>query len=319
MNKLSVIILNLDGLNYLKQTIPAILRLSYSNIEVIVFDNASTDGSIEFLENFQEIKLIKSSENLGYSKGKNQAVSHATGDFILMLDNDILINDVDILEQLIKNYSSKTAFLQLPLVDVGKTKTAYYGIYYSLYGVNLHKPEIEIEKIQNTKQNLIEIGAATGGCMFFERKKWDDIGGFDENQSFNLDDMDIGPRAVIYGYKNFLYTKSYFTHLGIVHKQSSRLYANRFKLVFSGHTRSMFKNYKAHNLMIRFPLFVLHQLFKAIKYSVLRKNGLIFLAFCNSFFRFCGNFKSTLRERKIIQRKRKIETDDFLKIKIPEF
>lgn len=317
--KISIIVLNFNGLSYLKQTIPALLALKYPNKEVVVFDNGSTDGSVGFLKNNPAIKLIESSRNLGYSAGKNRAVEHSSGEFVLLIDNDILINDAGILEKMLENYSAETAFLQVPLLDAGKDKTGFYGIYFSVYGVNLHKTQVEIDKILHSKHHLIEIAGATGGCMFFERNKWFEIEGFDEAQSFNLDDIDIGPRAIIYGYKNFLFTKSYFTHLGIVHKRSSRLYANRFRLIFSGHARSMVKNYKTLNLIKRFPLFFIHQFFKAFKYTLLRKNIFVLFAFFDSFFRFCRNLKGTLRERKIIQRKRTVKTDAFLKIDIPKF
>ena len=318
MDLISIIFLNYNGLDYLKQIIPAAISLSYPNKELIVFDNGSDDGSVEFLKSHSEVHVIENPKNLGYSKGKNRAITYARGKFILMLDNDILINDTDILGKLLNNYSEQTAFLQVPLLDIGKIKTRFYGIFFSIYGVNLHKKQLEIEKILNSEHQLVEIAGATGGCMFFTREKWDELGGFDEAQTFNLDDIDIGPRAMLFGYKNYLYTKSYFTHLGFVHKQSSKLYANRFKLVFSGHARSMFKNYKTINLVKRFPFFVLHQFFKAVKYSILRRNIFVFFAFFHSFFRFCRNLKSTLQERKIIQHKRKVKADDFLNVKMSE-
>lgn len=316
MDLISIIFLNYNGLNYLKQTIPAALSLIYPNKEIIVFDNGSDDGSVEFLKALAEVRVIENPENLGYSKGKNRAITYAKGEFVLMLDNDILIRDKDILERIVEKYTEETAFIQVPLLDIGKSKTGFYGIFFSIYGVNLHKKKVEIEKILNSKQKTIEIAGATGGCMFFRRKIWDELGGFDEVQTFNLDDIDIGPRAIIYGYRNFLYTKSYFLHLGIVHKQSAKLYANRFKLIFSGHARSMFKNYKIDNLIFHFPFFIFFQFFKSLKYSILKRNIFIFFAFCNSFFRFCKYFKSTLHERKIIQRKRKVKSDDFLKVKV---
>ncbi len=316
---ISVIILNFNGLEYLKKTIPSIISLSYSNKEIIVFDNASNDGSLEFLSAFAEVSLVKSNTNLGYSKGKNEAVKHSKGKYVLMLDNDILIRNVNILQEVKANYSQQTAFLQVPLIDINKEKTGFYGIYFSIYGANLHKKQIEKSKILNSEQTLIEIAGATGGCLFFKRKVWNDLGGFDESQMFNIDDIDIGPRAVIYGYKNYLYTKSFFTHIGIVHKTLKKLYANRFKLVFSGHARSMIKNYTLKNLLIYFPVFVIFQFFKAIKYTILKRNLNVFLAFFSSVVRFFKNINSTFVERKKIQNKRVLKKDVFLEIKVPKF
>ena len=87
----SVVMLNYNGLKYLKETIPPILELDYPNYEFIIVDNGSTDGSIEFINEFEKIRLIENGENLGYSNGKNIGVWEAKGEYILSLDNDILI------------------------------------------------------------------------------------------------------------------------------------------------------------------------------------------------------------------------------------
>ena len=89
--KISVVMLNYNGLNYLKKTMPPILKLDYPNYEFIIVDNGSTDGSKEFIKKFRKIRLIENHKNLGYSKGKNIGVKHAKGDYVLLLDNDILI------------------------------------------------------------------------------------------------------------------------------------------------------------------------------------------------------------------------------------
>jgi len=316
---ISIIILNYNGLEYLKKTIPSIINIQYPNKEIIILDNGSTDGSVEFIKKFKHVKLIDKGINIGYSKGKNEAVKQSTGEFVLMLDNDILINDVDILQKLKESYFKQTAFLQVPLVDVDKRETGFYGIYFSIYGVNLHKKQIEKSRILNSEQTLIEIAGATGGCMFFKREVWNVLGGFDESQIFNIDDVDIGARAVIYAYKNYLYTKAFFTHIGVVHKISKELYAKRFKLVFSGHARSMIKNYRLKNLLIHFPIFLVFQVFKAIKYSIIKRNIFVFTSFIGSVGLFFKNLPSTFKEREKIQKKRVLKNDDFLKIKTPKF
>jgi GT2 family glycosyltransferase len=319
MDLVSILILNYNGLEYLQQTLPNIRKLTFPNKEIVIFDNASEDKSCEYIMQFLEIKLIKSNKNLGYSKGKNEGVKECNGKYILMLDNDILILDDNILKKLINNYEKNIAFLQVPLVNLNETKTIFYGIFYSIYGVNLHKKPIEIEKIINSENEIIEIAGATGGCMFFLKTIWEEIGGFDESQKFNIDDIDIGARSIILGYKNYLYTKSYFLHIGIAHKNSKKLYAKRFKLIFSGHARSFLKNYKLTNVILLFPIFFIFQFFKAIKYSIYQKNIQVFFSFIYSFIIFIYNLPDTLRERRIIQGKRKIKKDIFLSIKPIKF
>jgi len=317
--KISVVMLNHNGLKYLKKTIHPILKLDYSNYEFIIVDNGSTDGSTAFIKKFKKIKLIENKENLGYSKGKNIGVKNAKGKYILLLDNDILIKDKDVLNELSKKYKRSMGFIQILLLDINQKKTKHYGLYFSIYGVNSHQKSINIKNILKQSKNLIKIPSPTGGCMFFNKNNWNKIGGFDESQKFNIDDIDIGPRAFNLGYKNFLYTKKYFIHLGVKNAKTNKIYAKRFNLIFSGHGRSMIKNYNIKNLLLRFPVFFLFQLSKAIKYSFKRKTFAVFTSFIKSIKLFLKNLPDTLKQRKKIQSERKIKEDLFLKIKTPRF
>ena len=221
--------------------------------------------------------------------------------------------------QLVSIYDKNTAFIQVPLVDFGKKNTFYYGTFFSVYGLNMHLPKIEINKILNYDGSTLKIAGFTGACLFFNREIWNNINGFDESQIFNIDDVDLGPRAYLYGFNNILFTKAYFTHLGVLNANNPKIYSNRLKLLFSGHARSMIKNYKLGNLIWHFPVLCLFQLLKAIKYSFKKKSIGIFMAFLSSIKLFIRNLPDTLKQRKIIQSKRVIKEDIFLKIRPPKF
>ncbi|MDD4156762.1 MAG: glycosyltransferase family 2 protein [Candidatus Cloacimonetes bacterium] len=311
---ISIVMLNYNGLKYLKKTIPLILELDYPNYEFIIVDNGSIDGSIELIKEFEKIRLIENRENLGYSKGKNIGAREAKGEYILSLDNDILLINKDILIDLIQFYDNNMGFVQILLKDIGYENTKYYGIYFSIYGANFHQKPIIITKMMDYKKQIL-IGAPTGGCFFISKNKWNFIGGFDESQPFNLDDLDVGARAWIYGFKNYLYTKSYAVHMGINKTSTAESYSNRFRFVFSGHARSMLKNYKISNLIINFPLLFTFQFIKSIRYSVKKRSIKVFFAFLWSITLFLKNFSDTLKQRKVIQSKRSTKYDIFLKIK----
>ena len=85
---ISIVILNYNGLNYLKKTIPPILDLDYHNYEIVVVDNGSDDESIDFLRNHKRIRLIENKVNYGYSKGKNIGVKNAKYDYICFMDDE---------------------------------------------------------------------------------------------------------------------------------------------------------------------------------------------------------------------------------------
>jgi len=89
----SVIILNYNGKKYLKKCLDSLKKLNYPNYEVIFVDNASTDGSVEFIKkNYPEIKLIENKFNLGFSEGNNVGIRKANGDYIVLFNNDVIID-----------------------------------------------------------------------------------------------------------------------------------------------------------------------------------------------------------------------------------
>ncbi len=316
---ISVVVLNYNGLKYLKRTVPPILKLDYPKIEIIYVDNGSTDGSIEFLKKFKKIKLIENGKNLGYSKGKNIGVKNANGEYVLLVDNDILIRRKNTLINLIDQYSKGIGLVQVPLLNSEEKKTKYYGLYLTYYGFNMDLEEINIKNILKYKENLLEIVSPTGGDMFFRKGDWLSRGGFDESQKFNIDDIDIGPRFYLEGLKNYLYTKDYFIHLGIENSKSSKNYHNRSKFMFSGHSRSFIKNFKFITLIRILPIFFIFQFIKSIRYSFKKRTIKVFFAFLSSIGLFLKNLPDTLKKRKEIQAKRVIKDDIFLKIKPPKF
>jgi len=317
---ISIIMLNCNGQKFLEKTIPKILKLDYPNYEFIISDNNSTDGSLKFIKKFNEIKLIENKENLGVSKGKNLGIKKARGKYILVVDNDILVNlNKKNLEDLIKFYKDNIGFIQFPILNKNNKNTIYYGIYFTLYGTNAHRPFVSIKKILDTPNKFIEIGSSASGSFFCSKKNWEEIGGFDETQTFNIDDVDIGPRAWIYGYKNYLYTKNYFIHLGVGKTERPEEYAQKFKFFFSGHARGMIKNYNLRNLILLFPIFFIFQSIKAVKYSFKKKSHTVLLAFLDSLGLFISKLPDTINQRRIVQSKRTLKDDVFLKIKPPKF
>ena len=88
--KLSIIIINYNGADYLEACIASVYKYCKDiDHEIILLDNNSKDNSIQLIEElFPEIVLIKSKQNLGFAKGNNKAIEYATGDFLLLLNND---------------------------------------------------------------------------------------------------------------------------------------------------------------------------------------------------------------------------------------
>ena len=112
MKKVSVIIVSYNVRSYLAHAIDAILKSNYKKLEIIVVDNHPYDGTCDYLkENYQDIKtlhVISNSENVGFGKAVNQASEVATGEYMMVLNPDTIIEENTIstmVEYLEKNNS----------------------------------------------------------------------------------------------------------------------------------------------------------------------------------------------------------------------
>jgi GT2 family glycosyltransferase len=101
----SIVILNYNGANYLQQFLPSVLATQYSNFEVVVADNASTDNSIALIkEKFPAVKIITNATNEGFAGGYNWALKKVEADYYVLLNSDVSVDPnwiqpmVDLLE-----------------------------------------------------------------------------------------------------------------------------------------------------------------------------------------------------------------------------
>ena len=105
-SSVSIIMINFNGLKYLKESVPPLLKLNYQHYELIIADNGSADGSLEYIKAHRQIKLVSSPRYREKNYACNYAISRAGGDYILLLDNDVVITDPDILSRLLQMYTS---------------------------------------------------------------------------------------------------------------------------------------------------------------------------------------------------------------------
>jgi GT2 family glycosyltransferase len=88
----SLIVLNWNGKEHLVRCLPSLLALDYSNYEVILVDNGSTDGSVEYVASeFPRVKVIENGRNLGYAGGMNVGIAQSEGDVVILLNNDVIV------------------------------------------------------------------------------------------------------------------------------------------------------------------------------------------------------------------------------------
>jgi len=108
MGEVSVALVNWNGLPYIKRCLAAVFSQTCSLCDVVVVDNASTDGSKECIrQEFPQVKLIENEKNIGFAAGCNQAVSAGGGAFVLVLNPDVFL-EADFIEIMLRGFSERT-------------------------------------------------------------------------------------------------------------------------------------------------------------------------------------------------------------------
>ncbi len=203
----SIIIINYNGKSYLEKCLESIKKIKYDNLEIIVVDNNSTDGTMEFLvQNYPSIITLKLDKNYGFAKPNNMAAKIAKGDFLLFLNNDTEVtpNFLTELVQVLVGNDQIGICQSLLLKPNGKIDSS--GDFIDTIGVvyNSKKP---IDKIR-------EISSARGASMIIRKKLFLDLGGFDEEFFVSFEDVDLGWRTWIKGYRVVINPKSIVYHHG---------------------------------------------------------------------------------------------------------
>ncbi len=215
--KIAVIILNYNGIDDTIDCLKSIRTLEKdgNNLEIIVVDNNSSDGSQEVLSKLKDIHLIKNSSNLGYSGGNNVGIKYVlkkNSDFILILNNDTVV-DKRLLMNLVE--AAKSADIISPKIYFSKgyefRKSWYRGydlgkvIWYAggnIDWVNIIGKHIGVDEVdKNQYDKPRETDFATGACMFVKSEVLKKIGLFDEKYFLYLEDMDFCTRAQKAGFK----------------------------------------------------------------------------------------------------------------------
>ena len=212
MKNVSIIIVSYNVRSYLAHSIDAILKSDHKNIEIIVVDNHSYDGTCDYLkENYQDIEsvnIISNSENVGFGKAVNQASKIATNEYIMVLNPDTIIEEstistlVDYLDK--KNHVGMVGpkilnadgTLQLackrsfPTIKVALPKLLGLDRIFpnSRWAGKYNLTYLDPEKVH-------KVDAISGSCMLIKSKIFEAINGFDENFFMFGEDLDLCKRV----------------------------------------------------------------------------------------------------------------------------
>jgi GT2 family glycosyltransferase len=216
---ISVIILTLNSIKFIKPCLDSILRQAADNIEIIVVDNDSTDNTIGLIKGYySQVVLIENRNNLGAAKARNQGIELAKGKWVLTLDCDTILENGFFanFNKIEESLSPEIGIIQPKVLEYDKKTIYSTGIFLSqlrrFYDIGKGKKD----KGQFNEEKFVF--AACSAAAFYKMSMLDEIkeksGFFDENFFFLAEDVDLGWRAKKRGYKTLYYPKVVCFHCG---------------------------------------------------------------------------------------------------------
>jgi len=243
----SIVIPNFNGRRHLEACLSSIQNLTYRHLEIIIVDNASTDGSVDFVKaNYPRVKILVNAVNLGFAEGCNVGIRNARGNYVALLNNDVEV-DPDWLKELILVAQSD------PRIAICASKIMMFhnrkvfnsaGGEYDVYGSGHDRGLYEFDHGQYCR--LEEVFFACGCAMLVRRDILEDIGLFDSRYFMYGEDVDLCWRAWLRGYKVV-----YVPSAVVYHKYGGTmkaLTAQRLYLANRNSLCSILKNYGPHSL-----------------------------------------------------------------------
>lgn len=247
----SVIIVNWNGGKVFRDCVESLKKLDYINLELIVVDNASSDGSERYAEAVKGAKLIRNKKNVGFAPANNQGYEIAKGDYILLLNNDTKVKK-DLLDVMVTKMEENVMLGVVQPKIFLMDKKGYLdnaGSYLTRTGLLQHWGYMAKDGKEFDQEQ--EIFSAKGACMLIRKTVIDRVGLFDSDFGSYFEESDFCWRVWLGGWRVLYYPKTVIWHK--VGYASKRMDQVRVTLVSTrNRISSLFVNLSGTNLLLIF-------------------------------------------------------------------
>ena len=202
----SICIANYNGMDTLGLCLSSIMNQNCSiQIEIIIHDDASQDQSVEWIKaNYPFVKMIESKENVGFCVSNNRMVDMATGEYILLLNNDaeLFPDAIQTLYDHAKKIQTR-AILGLPQYNLLTGQLLDYGYHLDPF----------LNTIPNLSPYHTNVASIIGACLWIPKSVWQELGGFPEFFFMLVEDVYLCCYARLKEYPVKIIPQSGFKHL----------------------------------------------------------------------------------------------------------
>ena len=310
MNSFSIIIVTWNGLHHLKTFLPSVINTQYPDFEIIIADNNSTDGTREWLKmNHASIKVAAFDDNYGYTGGNNRAVTYSTKEYLIFLNNDVLVdpnwlqgisNSFDLMPQLAIVQPKIRSYTEPNLFEYAGAA----GGFLDTFGYPFCRGRImdHVEADNGQYDQGMEITWASGAAFGIKKSVFEELAGFDEDFEFHMEEIDLCWRAKNANYRVYFTPESTVYHLGggsLPMGSSRKVYYNFRNSLFV-----LWKNLPLSQLWYKFLLRLVLDGVAGLR-SIFLGNYKEFLVIIKAHIHFYKHFYRINKKRKSIKNKSK--------------
>jgi len=315
----SIVVINYNGKQHLKVCLDSLLRTDYPNFEIILVDNASTDGSVEWVtKNYPpQIRIVRNKVNLGSSGGYNAGIRYARGKYVAILNNDVEVDKnwlkplVDILERDSKIGAADSKYLNFYernkfdlSVAAGRFLDYFGNVYTRGHG----------ENDEGTYNNLCRVFVA---LTIFKRDVIFKAGLFDEDFFYGYEDVDLSWRINLMGYKIYYIPNSIVYHKSGATVKFNKITRPEFYIRDKKNRLvTLIKNYSLETLVFIIPI-VLFEYLGLLVYLILKGKKVHALCVIKAIIQVFKSFKEIWKKHLFVNQIRKLSDSEIRKLMVP--
>jgi len=330
--RVALMILNFNGLPYLRDCLDSVSWSTYPNLDVYVIDNGSTDDSCKLVtSNYPRAKLIRFDANVGFAKAYDIAVKGIEADYVLLLNNDtqVQMNFVEVLVERAES-GERVGSVGCKIVQPGSPRR-YGPVFFSgsgrFIGPLFFGSTIEKDAVQSIYATEAECLANSAAAVLYRKSLIDAIGLFDSDFWADWEDHDLGFRICLAGFRNLYTPRTIVLHKGAASFGSVDSRGRAVRMI-----RNMFftyvKNYDARNIALRFfPLFFVIYPYRELIVILENELGLLlgrdsgrraklrttYMAYAVSCWQFIRELRHVMEKRGVVQLLRRSSDEDIIR------
>jgi len=298
----STIVVNWNGREHLEDCFTSLKKQTYAPLELLLIDNASIDGSVEYVkEYFPMVDIFVNSENMGFGPAVNKGVDQAKGEYILFLNNDLYL-DERCVEKMVDMIENKKVGAVVPKILYFNDRNRINSFGNIINYLGLACPKYIDE--ENRQQMQVE-ETACGGIFLIKRDFFKRVGGFDQDFFMYHEDHDLSWRIRLTGKELMVNPEAVMYHKYHFSKSPKKFYYSE-----KNRTQLLLKNYQAKTLLLILPALVLVEL---AEFCFALASGWFILK-VKSYIEIVLLLPSILRKRIIVQDLRRVDDSEIVRL-----